>query len=309
MIEDNKENESGIEKDNAEIKRDSTFKPIDIKLIMVLAGTEKKSEVDIIKSLPVEVLNDGNIIVESIITQLKQRCYPLDNAKISYWSSAMEIFTYCGIDPLARHYVMDKIDQDENSVIIKAEIYLEQETDVLAKDDDDSKGDIVENEDEKKHPEENKKIEENKDKSKSVRVKERKLSVIIERVKKWRDLYYGYIASDGKRVRLSLEEAAAKVGLPKKTLDDYLQQLKLGKKYGFNFNAFKDKKIGELRDFVKKFKPDKKDPKEENKEEEKKENSDENENNEDENEKKKRKKKKEVAKNGKKVKKIDKEEK
>jgi hypothetical protein len=47
-----------------------------------------------------------------------------------------------------------------------------------------------------------------------------------------------------------LEQAANEVGIAKKTLDDYLLQIRCGKKYGFNFNANVEGKIGELRAFV-----------------------------------------------------------
>jgi hypothetical protein len=42
-------------------------------------------------------------------------------------------------------------------------------------------------------------------------------------------------------------------------LDDYLLQLRYGKKYGFDFNEHKEAKIGVLRAFVKKKKQDEKD--------------------------------------------------
>jgi hypothetical protein len=35
---------------------------------------------------------------------------------------------------------------------------------------------------------------------------------------------------------LNLEEAAQKVNISKKSLDDYLLQLRFGKKFGFNFD-------------------------------------------------------------------------
>ena len=41
------------------------------------------------------------------------------------------------------------------------------------------------------------------------------------------------------------------VGVSKKSLDDYLLQIRLGRKYGFNFNENKYKKIGVLRESVK----------------------------------------------------------
>ena len=40
---------------------------------------------------------------------------------------------------------------------------------------------------------------------------------------------------DGNMLRYSLEDAAQKVGVAKKSLDDYLLQLRFGKKFGFDF--------------------------------------------------------------------------
>jgi predicted DNA-binding protein (UPF0251 family) len=40
--------------------------------------------------------------------------------------------------------------------------------------------------------------------------------------------------------RMSLEEAADKVGVSKKSLDDYLSQLRQGRALGFDFNMHKD---------------------------------------------------------------------
>jgi hypothetical protein len=50
---------------------------------------------------------------------------------------------------------------------------------------------------------------------------------------------------------MSLERAADKVGVSKKSLDDYLAQLRAGRQFGYDFNANKDKKVGDLRRFVK----------------------------------------------------------
>lgn len=86
------------------------------------------------------------------------------------------------------------------------------------------------------------------------RTKERKISFVIEKVSMWRKLYNGIQDQNGKIVRYSLEDAAKKVGISKKSLDDYLLQLRYGKKYGFDFNEHKEAKIGVLRAFVKKEK-------------------------------------------------------
>jgi len=50
---------------------------------------------------------------------------------------------------------------------------------------------------------------------------------------------------------MSLEEAAEKVGVSKKSLDDYLSQLRQGRALGFDFNHHKEQKVGYLRQFVK----------------------------------------------------------
>ena len=59
---------------------------------------------------------------------------------------------------------------------------------------------------------------------------------------------------DGNLVRYSLEDAATKVNVSKKSLDDYLLQLRFGKKYNFDFQKHKNDKVGTLRAFVKKMK-------------------------------------------------------
>lgn len=55
--------------------------------------------------------------------------------------------------------------------------------------------------------------------------------------------------------RYSLDEAAQAVGMSKKSLDDYLLQIRFARKFGFNFNEHKNEKIGILRAFTKKYKP------------------------------------------------------
>lgn len=55
-------------------------------------------------------------------------------------------------------------------------------------------------------------------------------------------------------VRYSLEDAATKVSVSKKSLDDYLLQLRFGKKFNFDFQKHKNDKVGTLRAFVKKMK-------------------------------------------------------
>jgi len=50
---------------------------------------------------------------------------------------------------------------------------------------------------------------------------------------------------------MSLEDAAVEVGVQKKSLDDYLAQLRAGRTYGYDFNLRKKEKVGDLRRFIK----------------------------------------------------------
>lgn len=63
--------------------------------------------------------------------------------------------------------------------------------------------------------------------TKCRRTKERKIGYIIKKVLKWRQYYNGVPNSTGSPVRCSLEESAQKVGISKKSLDDYLLQIRL----------------------------------------------------------------------------------
>ena len=94
--------------------------------------------------------------------------------------------------------------------------------------------------------------------SKSKRAKERKIGYIIKKVYMWKTLYNGFVEEDEngvkRKYKFTLEQAAEKVGISKKSLDDYLIQLRIGKIFGFNFTEHKNDKVGVLRAFVKKHK-------------------------------------------------------
>ena len=56
---------------------------------------------------------------------------------------------------------------------------------------------------------------------------------------------------------MTVEDAAVKVGVSKKSLDDYLLQLRKGQKSGFDFEQHKDDNVGVLRQHNKKVKEEK----------------------------------------------------
>lgn len=68
-------------------------------------------------------------------------------------------------------------------------------------------------------------FEENSPKQK--RIKERKVGEIMEIVAQWRKLYLGFVDPEtGKIIKMTLDQAALKVGISKKSLDDYLLQIR-----------------------------------------------------------------------------------
>jgi hypothetical protein len=85
------------------------------------------------------------------------------------------------------------------------------------------------------------------------RIKERTIQEVIQKVSLWRLLYTGF-HKNGVYVKMSLEEAAQKVKISKKSLDDYLMQLRSAKKFGFDFESNSHEKVGKIRSFVKKKK-------------------------------------------------------
>ena len=87
---------------------------------------------------------------------------------------------------------------------------------------------------------------------KSKRAKERTIGEIIKKVFLWKKIYQGITDDNGNKKKITLQQAAEEVNLSKKSLDEYLNQILLGQKYGFNFNIHKNDKVGMLRGYVKK---------------------------------------------------------
>lgn len=66
----------------------------------------------------------------------------------------------------------------------------------------------------------------------------------------WRKHYHGTTVDGNLQPKLSLDQAAQEVKISKKSLDDYLFQIRFGHKFKFNFNEHYNDKVGVLRDFV-----------------------------------------------------------
>lgn len=203
---------------------------IDIELELV--HNESKTEQEIVQNIEAEYTIDGSLILESLVSQLKLKGYFLEGASIAYYSPHYEIYVCCATDPVPRTLLISSEDYDPGSrLAIRAKLGPTGcESANMQSAEIDPR--------EKKRP------------------KERKISYVVNKVMEWRKLYAGLIDNNGQIVKYSLEEAANKVGISKKSLDDYMLQLRLGKKFGFDFQKNKDHKVGILRAFIKTHKKD-----------------------------------------------------
>lgn len=189
-------------------------------------------EEEIVPNLEIQMTNDGKIFMKNIINKLKYLGYPTVGALFSIYINSAEDYVYLGSDPIDPNLYIDQSLVDFENLKIKIVSYLE---DKLIKK---TEKQLID------------KKEVNKN-QKDKRTKERKIEFIVEKVNAWRRLYNGFYNENGEYTRYSLDQAAKMVGISKKSLDDYLLQLRLGRKYGFNFNQNKTKKVGILRAFVK----------------------------------------------------------
>ncbi|CAK71491.1 unnamed protein product (macronuclear) [Paramecium tetraurelia] len=83
------------------------------------------------------------------------------------------------------------------------------------------------------------------------RVKERSVQIVVEKVKEWRNLFKnGKYDSQGNLKKLTLQQAAEEVGIPKKTLEDYRQLIKKAKEIQ-PIEQLYDHKMGYLRQLIK----------------------------------------------------------
>lgn len=188
--------------------------------------------------IPARTFNDNSrMLLNDLIEGLAQT-FNLDNHSISYCHREKGIYFFCGTYPLETqilcelppsHTLWIKLRQNINKLNqLRLELFEEE----------------TENQEEAKQSH----YYVNKN---SKRAKERKIGDIIKKVYLWKKLYEGITDKKGNSIRLTLQDAAEKVDISKKSLDEYYNQLKFGKIFGFDFNKHKNDKVGVLRGFVK----------------------------------------------------------
>ncbi len=200
-------------------------------------------EREVVSSVEVDISPDGKFKLLDIISQLKIFGYPLTGAMLSVYLPESEEYVLMGSDPLDNNIYLEMATFSNCLIKIRALAYLEEKhltplTSLATVPKIGSSSFRI--------------TRSNSSLKKSKRTKERKIGYIIEKVNTWRKLYNGFYDENTKFTKYSLDEAAKIIGISKKSLDDYLLQLRLGRKYGFDFNSNKSSKVGVLRSFVKK---------------------------------------------------------
>jgi hypothetical protein len=216
---------------------------------------------EFISNLKVSTTANGDIYLQPLCETLKSLNFPLSNSTIFYYSNNTGAFHYVGNDPLPQQAIIPSTEYStENgrkAIIIRArpveqpdlprlEPDLELEAFCLVErppvsdntefsfDDSDSSSD---------------------EKAKRRRHKERKIGEVLDLVLRWRKLYSGVRDyKTGQIVKLSLEDAAKRLGVAKKSLDDYLLQIRFARKFGYNFQENSNERVGVLRAYVKNIK-------------------------------------------------------
>lgn len=160
-------------------------------------------------------LVNNSILLNDLFEELTHKNCILTNTAISYYDDDLKTFIFCGILPFTGNVTVPYKYQEGIIPIIHIRSRQLIHKDNLMR--------MELNEESQEQDENNQNIFIN---VKSKRSKERKIGYIIEKVFLWRKLYNGFIDDKGNLVKLTLEEAADKVGISKKSLDDYLIQLR-----------------------------------------------------------------------------------
>ena len=164
--------------------------------------------------------------------------YRTNNENLLSVSEEENVFLYVGAYPLVDNYSIE-IPKD-NILIINLRPFIDK-TDQLRLELYEEKAE-QQDENKKKHYFVN---------QNSKRAKERKIGYILKKVYLWKKLYEVVVDRLGNKIKMTLQDAAEKVDISKKSLDEYLNQIRFGKLLGFDFNKHRNDKVGVLRGFVK----------------------------------------------------------
>ena len=210
------------------------------------------SSIDYTGIINCPIYNDKEYLLTQELLKKLSEYISINNFQIFYYNKTKNLYILVGIYPnkivQERIYMHDSLINIKNKDMITIKLKFRQ---IINKDNDLKMEYPIMDED--KNDEEKSENSYPEFGIKTRRAKERKIGSVVKKVYMWRKLYTGVDYGKG-TIKLTLEEAAKKVGISKKSLDDYLIQLRNGRSLGFNFNEHKNDKIGVLRSFVKKNK-------------------------------------------------------
>jgi len=221
-------------------------------------------EKELISSVKIRIIkneNDKNnnsfkIRLYDLCNSLKILGYPMGGSMINIYLNEASDYVFYGPEPIDHNICINSSELGKGNLIkIKIINYLDKKMLNVNNKTDEIK-ELDENDEESELNESNKgNGSENTVQNffeSEARRRERRIGYIIEKVHAWRKLYNGFYNENGEHTRYSLDTAAELLGISKKSLDDYLLQIRLGRKFGFDFNKYRNERVGNLREFVKK---------------------------------------------------------
>ena len=221
-------------------------------------------EKELISSVKIRIIkneNDKNnnsfkIRLYDLCNSLKILGYPMGGSMINIYLNEASDYVFYGPEPIDHNICINSSELGKGNLIkIKIINYLDKKMLNVNNKTDEIK-ELDENDEESELNESNKgNGSENTVQNffeSEARRRERRIGYIIEKVHAWRKLYNGFYDENGEHTRYSLDTAAELLGISKKSLDDYLLQIRLGRKFGFDFNKYRNERVGNLREFVKK---------------------------------------------------------
>ena len=221
-------------------------------------------EKELISSVKIRIIkneNDKNnnsfkIRLYDLCNSLKILGYPMGGSMINIYLNEASDYVFYGPEPIDHNICINSSELGKGNLIkIKIINYLDKKMLNVNNKTDEIK-ELDENDEESELNESNKgNGSENTVQNffeSEARRRERRIGYIIEKVHAWRKLYNGFYNENGEHTRYSLDTAAELLGISKKSLDYYLLQIRLGRKFGFDFNKYRNERVGNLREFVKK---------------------------------------------------------
>lgn len=216
-----------------------------------------KYDKEYIPKVKVMTRQNGDIDLYQLLEYLKKMGFPIEGNIVSYYSYMSDMYVYCGNDPIPPTCFIPASEvattgEAKQITIRVRQVNVTVPTPAAA---EQTPADVEKEKLKIENPAGPVSLSDDEPAPKQKRTKERKIGEILNKVLLWRKYYSGMIdPTTGQVTKLSLEDAAQKVGISKKSLDDYLLQIRFGKKYGFNFNDHYHDRVGVLRSFVKKHK-------------------------------------------------------